>query len=393
MNKEPYSSLYKILGFYPDNIHLYEQAFHHKSSSIESSDGRWLNNERLEFLGDAILDAVVADIVFNHFQNKREGFLTNTRSKIVQRDTLNRVAVELGLEKMVVYSAKVNSHNNYMYGNALEALIGAIYLDQGYEVCYNFIQNVLIKKYVNLETIARKEVNFKSSLIEWSQKNMRYALCAFPLIGAVCGGLWCLVGVLPVPELVRAAGFCLVPVLVTGGIHLDGFADTCDALSSYGDAEKKLEILKDPHCGAFAVIRLCTYFILYFALCASVKFTVRFGVVWILALTLERAFSGLAVASFPMAKNTGLAHTFSEAADRITVRRVLIIYTVVLGAAMLVLGGWASVLAVLLVFWRYYAVSKKQFGGITGDLAGWFLQRAELAMLAALAVCQWGGIL
>ena len=169
---------------------------------------------------------------------------------------------------------------------------------------------------------------------EWSQKNMRYALCAFPLIGAVCGGLWCLVGVLPVPELVRAAGFCLVPVLVTGGIHLDGFADTCDALSSYGDAEKKLEILKDPHCGAFAVIRLCTYFILYFALCASVKFTVRFGVVWILALTLERAFSGLAVASFPMAKNTGLAHTFAEAADRITVRRVLIIYTVALGAAM-----------------------------------------------------------
>ena len=184
-----------------------------------------------------------------------------------------------------------------------------------------------------------------------------------------------------------------MPVLVTGGIHLDGFADTCDALSSYGDAEKKLEILKDPHCGAFAVIRLCTYFILYFALCASVKFTVRFGVIWILALTLERAFSGLAVASFPMAKNTGLAHTFSEAADRITVCRVLIIYTVVLGAAMLVLGGWAAVLAALLVFWRYYAVSKKQFGGITGDLAGWFLQRAELAMLAALAVCQWGGIL
>ena len=84
---------------------------------------------------------------------------------------MNRVAVELGLDKMVVYSAKLSSHNNHMYGNALEALIGAIYLDQGYEVCYNFIQNVLIKKYINLETIARKEVNFKSSLIEWSQKN------------------------------------------------------------------------------------------------------------------------------------------------------------------------------------------------------------------------------
>ena len=106
MGKEPYSSLYKILGFYPDNIHLYEQAFLHKSSSVESGDGRWLNNERLEFLGDAILDAVVADIVYKHFQNKREGFLTNTRSKIVQRETMNRVAVELGLDKMVVYSAK-----------------------------------------------------------------------------------------------------------------------------------------------------------------------------------------------------------------------------------------------------------------------------------------------
>ena len=89
MNKEPYSSLYKILGFYPDNIHLYEQAFLHKSSSVESGDGRWLNNERLEFLGDAVLDAVVADIVYKHFQNKREGFLTNTRSKIVQRETMN----------------------------------------------------------------------------------------------------------------------------------------------------------------------------------------------------------------------------------------------------------------------------------------------------------------
>ena len=127
MNKEPYSSLYKILGFYPDNIHLYEQAFLHKSSSVESGDGRWLNNERLEFLGDAVLDAVVADIVYKHFQNKREGFLTNTRSKIVQRETMNRVAVELGLDKMVVYSAKLSSHNNHMYGNALEALIGAIW--------------------------------------------------------------------------------------------------------------------------------------------------------------------------------------------------------------------------------------------------------------------------
>ena len=171
MNKEPYSSLYKILGFYPDNIHLYEQAFLHKSSSVESDDGRWLNNERLEFLGDAVLDAVVADIVYKHFQNKREGFLTNTRSKIVQRETMNRVAVELGLDKMVVYSAKLSSHNNHMYGNALEALIGAIYLDQGYERCKQFMEEKILKNYIDLDKMSRKEVNFKSKLIEWSQKN------------------------------------------------------------------------------------------------------------------------------------------------------------------------------------------------------------------------------
>lgn len=159
------------MGFYPDNIRVYEQAFLHKSSSVEASNGKWMNNERLEFLGDAILDAVVADIVYKHFQNKREGFLTNTRSKIVQRETLNRVAVELGLDKMVVYSAKLSSHNNHLYGNALEALIGAIYLDQGYQTCYHFVENIMIRKYIDLDNIARKEVNFKSSLIEWSQKN------------------------------------------------------------------------------------------------------------------------------------------------------------------------------------------------------------------------------
>lgn len=169
--KEPYSSLYKMLGFYPENIQLYEQAFLHKSSSIEDDNGKWLNNERLEFLGDAILDAVVADIVYKNFQYGREGFLTNTRSKIVQRETLNSVAIKIGLNEKVISSAKINSHNNYMYGNALEALIGAIYLDKGYRVCYKFIEEEIIRKHIHLEKIARKEVNFKSSLIEWSQKN------------------------------------------------------------------------------------------------------------------------------------------------------------------------------------------------------------------------------
>ena len=157
----------------------------------------------------------------------------------------------------------------------------------------------------------------------WNEKNMRYALCAFPLVGLLCGALWCVCGVLPLPAPARAAGFCLVPVWVTGGIHLDGYADTCDALASYGDREKKLEILKDPHCGAFAVIRLCSYFAAYLCLAACVQFTPRVGALWTLALVLERALSGLAVAAFPMAKNTGLAHTFATAADRTAVRNVL----------------------------------------------------------------------
>ena len=227
----------------------------------------------------------------------------------------------------------------------------------------------------------------------WNEKNMRYALCAFPLIGVVIGALWWLCGALPLPALARAAGFCLVPVWVTGGIHLDGYADTCDALSSYGDTAKKLEILKDPHCGAFAVIRLCSYFIAYLALCVCVRFTPRVGVLWTLALVGERALSGLAVAAFPMAKNTGLAHTFATAADKTNVRRVLTVLCVLLGAALVALGGWALVLAACAVFVRYYHAAKNQFGGTTGDLAGWFLQKCEIWMLAALVACQWLGVL
>lgn len=163
-------SLSKILGFYPDNLQIYEQALLHKSSSVETGDGKWINNERLEFLGDGILNAAVADIVYKRYPNKREGFLTNTRSKIVQRETMNKIAVQLGLDQLVVYSTKINSHNNHMYGNALEALIGAIYLDQGYDVCYKFIRDVMIEKYINVDMLVRKEINFKSNLIEWSQK-------------------------------------------------------------------------------------------------------------------------------------------------------------------------------------------------------------------------------
>lgn len=169
--KEPYASFFKILGFYPYHVTLYEQALLHKSSSIKLKSGKWINNERLEFLGDAILDAIVADIVFKQYEYKKEGFLTNIRSKIVQRDTLNKLAVEIGLDKLIKTSTRTLSHNTHMYGNALEALIGAIYLDQGYRVAKKFVHQRLIQEFLDIDRVARKEVNFKSRLIEWSQKN------------------------------------------------------------------------------------------------------------------------------------------------------------------------------------------------------------------------------
>ena len=219
-----------------------------------------------------------------------------------------------------------------------------------------------------LQTIAVAFAMFSAVPVpqfDWNEKNMRYSLCAFPLVGVLCGVLWCVCASLPLPAMVRAAGFCLIPVWVTGGIHLDGYADTCDALCSYGDTQKKLDILKDPHCGAFAVIRLCSYFVAYFALCCCVQFTPQVGAVWLLALVLERACSGYAVAAFPLAKNTGLAHTFATAADRTTVRRVLGCLSIVLAVALFALGGGVLVLAAGVcpvalppcggqAVWRYY---------------------------------------
>jgi len=170
-NKAFAHALYRRLGFYPQNIKLYEQAFIHRSSSIETEDGKRANNERLEFLGDAVLNAIVADIIYQKFPRRKEGFLTNTRSKIVQRESLNRLALEIGLNDLMVLSLKSHTHNNNIYGNAFEALIGAIYLDQGYLKCYEFIDKKIFNQYISLDKVAYKEVNFKSNLIEWSQKS------------------------------------------------------------------------------------------------------------------------------------------------------------------------------------------------------------------------------
>lgn len=169
--KELFSSLYEILGFYPRNIEYYKLALMHKSIAHRNEKGKPENNERLEFLGDAVLDAVVGDIVYKHFEGKREGFLTNTRSKLVQRETLNRLAQEMGLENLLLTNGKTGSHNSYVGGNAFEALVGAIYLDRGYEMCMSFMQKRILKQLINIDKVAYKEVNFKSRLIEWCQKN------------------------------------------------------------------------------------------------------------------------------------------------------------------------------------------------------------------------------
>ena len=179
-DKELYFSLYQILGFYPHNISYYKMALMHKSIMHRNSKGKPVNNERLEFLGDAVLDAVVGDIVYQHFPGKREGFLTNTRSKLVQRDTLNKLAQEMGVNQLVLSNGHSSSHNTYMGGNAFEALVGAIYLDRGYDACMKFMKQRILAKMINIDKVAYKEVNFKSKLIEWSQKNrvnIEFVLC------------------------------------------------------------------------------------------------------------------------------------------------------------------------------------------------------------------------
>lgn len=170
--KESYFLFYKVLGFYPRKIEYYQLAVRHKSVSIPTENGFNLSNERLEFLGDAVLNSVVTDILYCRYENQREGFLTNTRSKIVKRDSLNHLAVEIGLNKLVKVTKYVNTHtNNNIYGNALEAIMGAIYLDYGYKQCKIFVEQRLFKGLIDLDKVAEDEVNFKSKLIEWCQKN------------------------------------------------------------------------------------------------------------------------------------------------------------------------------------------------------------------------------
>ena len=169
-DKELYVFIHRITGYYPKDINLYKLAMVHRSKPVKTEDGHGANNERLEFLGDAVIDTVVADFLYETFPGHHEGFLTSTRSKIVQRESLNRIGNTLHLDSHVHATTHSSSHNSYICGNALEALVGAIYLDQGYKHCRKFIINRLVKQHFDLNDLVKTEQNFKSRLIEWTQK-------------------------------------------------------------------------------------------------------------------------------------------------------------------------------------------------------------------------------
>lgn len=228
--------------------------------------------------------------------------------------------------------------------------------------------------------------------VDWNEKNMRYAMCFFPLVGVIIGVLEIVAGNLITVwkgegTFFYAVVLTLIPVFITGGIHLDGFADTMDAKSSYGDREKKLEILKDPHTGAFAIISLCCYFLLCVGIFNEMRTEHLFAAA--LVFVFSRSLSGISVVTFPAAKNSGLLRTFQDGAQKRNVRIVLIfwLFATVVGSYLTAgLCGVAAAAVGLAVFFYYYQFSRKQFGGITGDLAGYFLQLCELFMLAVLAL-------
>jgi ribonuclease-3 len=168
--------LKNLIGFYPQNLKLYDLAFLHKSASTIDSRGNFINNERLEFLGDAILSAVIADFLYNRFPKEDEGFLTKTRSKLVNRTFLTKLTYDMGLDVFIDSNTTKNIDNSHIYGDALEALIGAIYLDKDYQTAKYFVTKKILSKFVNLTEIEQNDSNFKSRLIEWSQKNKKELL-------------------------------------------------------------------------------------------------------------------------------------------------------------------------------------------------------------------------
>lgn len=230
--------------------------------------------------------------------------------------------------------------------------------------------------------------------LTWDKENMRFALVFFPLVGAVCGGAvtgwYYLSASLGVGYVLKNIVYVLVPVVITGGIHLDGFLDTIDALSSYQTTERRLEILKDSNSGAFAIIYGISYMLFYAAVWSEIK-NLESVLVLSISYIFSRSLSGFSITSFKCAKNSGLAASFSTMADKKKAGAFLIIEGVLSALCMMIVdikSGAAAVLAGLLMFIIYRRISYKMFGGITGDLAGFFLQMCEMLMAVGVMLVQ-----
>lgn len=227
--------------------------------------------------------------------------------------------------------------------------------------------------------------------VNWEKENMRYAMCFFPMIGVVIGAVMYLAGWLldktSVGGLFRGVVFTLIPIIITGGIHMDGFMDTMDALGSWGDREKKLEILKDSHAGAFAILGMGCYLMWSVAVWSELPAEVLR--VCSVSFVLSRALSGFSVVTFPAARNSGLLKMFQDGAQKKVVRITMCLYVAAAVIMMAVMNARAmtgAVTGVMIAFLYYIVVSRKQFGGVTGDLAGFFLETAELAMFTGILV-------
>lgn len=226
---------------------------------------------------------------------------------------------------------------------------------------------------------------------EWDKKNMKYALCFFPMVGLAIFLLilaWNYIAYkLQIGNILRSAVFVAIPILVSGGIHLDGFLDTMDALSSYQPIEKRLDILKDPHTGAFAIISACTYFILCFGIWSEVNDNTI--IIIAIGFVISRALSGLSIVSFHCAKSSGLVAMFSDAAEKNKVKYTMFLYILLAIILMMYINlqlGIVGIVAALIIFLYYKAMSIKSFGGITGDIAGYFLQLCELAIAFSVVI-------
>ena len=231
-------------------------------------------------------------------------------------------------------------------------------------------------------------------MVDWKKENIKYMMCFFPFVGTAIGILtWLAGGILGVHAALEpfflAVILTVIPVFITGGIHVDGLLDTSDALSSWQERERRLEILKDSHAGAFAVITACAFFLIWYGAYSQLWTDRRALLIMALGFMVSRCLSGISVMMFPKARKDGTVAEFSRKAEDMIVRNVLIVYLGILLAVMIWIQPVMGILAfgtAVLVFLYYHYKAMKYFGGITGDLAGYFLCLCEVGMAVVLAV-------